>query len=1609
MYRSSAKRLSAFIACVGFCLSGATALLAAQQSQSPKVSLSVKHGTSKPLREYQMAGPVIPRPPREVKNKIRPMKASAPGTTDPSVQRQFGGSAPPAELLQFDGGSDDEVEEVTGGRLAPPDTNGDVGPSHYVQYINIIVNMYDKEGTLLLGPLPGNVFWEGLGTECETENWGDPIVLYDQLADRWFVSQFAFPNIPGPPYIQCVAVSVTGDPTGAYHQYQFNLPDTYLNDYPKFGVWPDGYYMTFNGFDVFGGGFQGGAIAFDRDAMLNGDPATMIEFNTGEQGGVLPSDMDGMIPPPPGAPNVFMNWDVGPERLHMWEFHADFDTPADSTFTQLPDLPVDPFVFPVCGNFRDQCVPQLDSGELLETLSQATMFRLAYRNFGTHQSLVTNHTVGVSAGGGGNFAGVRWYELRIPGPEVGEGASNPWIVYQQQTYAPDSNWRWMGSIAQDINGNIALGYSISSDAMHPSIAVAGRLASDPLNELGTEDIFLAGGGSQSDTSSRWGDYSSMNIDPSDDCTFWYTQEYCDAPCVFDWKTRIAAFKFPSCTTGPSGTLEGTVTDGTNPIEGANVTAGASGTTTDAAGHYSMTLPVGTYDMTVTKYGFFPASADDVPVNEGETTVQDFTLEAAPSQPVNGTVKDSITNWPLYAVIQISGPGYPGATLWTDPVTGYYSVTLVDGITYTFVINAVSAGYEQGGGTVPLGGALGNAPFLVQNWTLDANLETCNAPGYTPDIAGLYEAFDGGVLPPGWTVINNSTGGEIYPTEWVIVEGSDPCGNYSGNLTGGTGPFAVANSDCPGPSTVMDTELITPSVDMSSFASAAIRFNEDFRWLGDNADVDVSVDGGSSWTNVLSQTSDARGPREISIDITGLAAGESNVQARFHNYNAAWAWWWQVDNILLGQAGCIAGSGGLVVGNVIDGSTDLGLNGATVQNIGGGSTTTFATPDPAQEDGFYILYAEAGPQDFEASLTNYQPDQESTLVVPGSTVRLDFELNSGNLSVSPTALNGRVDPGGTEQQPVTVTNTGAAEATFELLEINAPLLTTLTRGFAPESLRRQAIARLPQGKDGPEHTALTTRGLPRLQNLPGALDRLLAAGDVLSSFDSGLAIGWGVATSGVDVWISNPSYIGGGDDLDHRFTSDGADTGDTIDETGVGLWAGDGAFNPNTGNFWRVAVGGDNCLYEFDPNALELTGNTICGSPWTDISQRGLAYDLATDSFFVGGWNEGIVYHIDTDGNVIDSAFVGIEISGMAYSSANGHLLVMRNDVAGDDVTVLDALDNYNVLGAFQVTDGGSPVFADFEQAGMEMDCVGNLWAINQATQVVYRIESGEAASCESDIPWFAVNPNEGTVSPNGGTMDVSADWDAGSLLPGLQMAQLTVKTNTPHQVAPIPVTLTVRFLDVPDENQFADYIYAAAGAGVMFGGPPVCPPGVLYFCPEGDVTRADMAGYLWRAINGRNTPPPVYQNIFNDVTFNDYNSFYIQGIFDLGITAGCSAVPPLYCPDDAVTRAQMSAFIWRGEHGDEPPPACTGTVFDDVPCPSLFADYIEGLAAEGVTAGCGGGNFCPNDPISNGQMSVFLVKAFGIPVVILPSAPFSSRSTGAAHAAPVLYGVTSCL
>jgi len=282
---------------------------------------------------------------------------------------------------------------------------------------------------------------------------------------------------------------------------------------------------------------------------------------------------------------------------------------------------------------------------------------------------------------------------------------------------------------------------------------------------------------------------------------------------------------------------------------------------------------------------------------------------------------------------------------------------------------------------------------------------------------------------------------------------------------------------------------------------------------------------------------------------------------------------------------------------------------------------------------------------------------------------------------------------------------------------------------------------------------------------------------------------------------------------------------------------------------------------------------------------------------------------------------------------------------------------------------------DNDGIGLEADCAGRLWVNTLNTNTVYSFESGETGWCVSDIPWLSEDPVEGTIPGGSQTLPVTVTFDTRGLLPGLRQGSLIFTTDTPQTIAPVPVDFTTLFNDVPQDSFAWNYIYGAAGAGVMPGCAPQTP--TYTFCPGEAVTRRSMAGFIERAVHGATTPPPVYLGEFEDVLAGSFNANDIQGLIDDGITAGCSIVPRLYCPDVPVTRAQMSVFVWRALNGDEPPPVCSG-VFGDVPCPSQYADYIEAIYAEGITAGCGSGDYCPNDSITNAQMAVFLVKAFDL-------------------------------
>jgi hypothetical protein len=551
---------------------------------------SYKNDVSPPLRDMPQL-PTTGAAEHEASDNPA-IRNSHSDVKDSVVQNFMAPLAMPAPILNFNGIPFPGVVC----NCAPPDTDGEVGSTQYVQIVNEGFQVFNKTtGASQLGPVSIVSLWSGFGGVCQSNGRGDPVVLYDQVANRWLISQFAGVSVPTD---ECIAVSTSSDATGSFNRYGFHLGSNFF-DYPHLAVWPDAYYMSMNVFNSSGTLFLGPQpFAFNRAAMLAGSPATFIS-PVGPLGSTadafLPADLDGSTLPAAGAPESFVQF-PGAGGYTTFHFHVDFGTPANSTWTTFASPAAAGFTL-LCPSTRS-CVPQsgVASSSYLDGIGDRLMFRLAYRKFSDgHESVVGNYTV--SSGG---VAGIRWFELRnvTAGPET---------LVQESTYQPDTTWRWMGSAAMDQSGDIALGFSASSSAINPQIRYAGRLATDPLNTLGQGEAHLFDGtGSQSGTGNRWGDYSDMTVDPVDDCTFWYTQEYYATTGSFNWRTRIGNFKFAGC--------------GGSPPPTATPTATATSTATSTAVSGPTNTPTNTATSTPT----------NTPTNTPIANPPDFSISVSPT-------------------------------------------------------------------------------------------------------------------------------------------------------------------------------------------------------------------------------------------------------------------------------------------------------------------------------------------------------------------------------------------------------------------------------------------------------------------------------------------------------------------------------------------------------------------------------------------------------------------------------------------------------------------------------------------------------------------------------------------------------------------------------------------------------------------------------------------------------------------------------------------------------------------------------------------------------------------------------------------------------------------
>ena len=460
-----------------------------------------------PLRSKAVGGPWQQEDP-VLQKEIRPLVAAIPG-------------------VDFDG--------VPANGWAPSDSNLAVGPNHIVETVNVQFAVYSKSGTLLTGPTNFTTFFAPLGGDCAAGS-SDPIVLYDRQADRWLISDIGINST----FSECVGVSTTNDPTGAYVLYAYSF-GTSLNDYPKLGVWPtasnSAYLATYNVFAP--AGFAGADLCgLDRAKMLLGDSsaAQLCQLSPNNEGSYLPSDMDGPTPPTNGTPGLYLTWhDNNPGQLLLRSLTLNFAV-GTATLSSPTTISVANDSF-ACGN-GGTCVPQSGTTQTLDTLGDRLMYRFAIRHFADHDRAVVNHAVG-----NGSQVAVRWYELYDPAGNV--------TLNQQGTFAPDTTYRWMASMAEDKNGDIGLGYSASSSTIHPAVRFTGRVPSDPLGTLESEASILEPNGSQNGGLSRWGDYTALQVDPSDDCTFWYVDQYEKVNGKFNWSTTIGSFAFVGCSGNPT--------------------------------------------------------------------------------------------------------------------------------------------------------------------------------------------------------------------------------------------------------------------------------------------------------------------------------------------------------------------------------------------------------------------------------------------------------------------------------------------------------------------------------------------------------------------------------------------------------------------------------------------------------------------------------------------------------------------------------------------------------------------------------------------------------------------------------------------------------------------------------------------------------------------------------------------------------------------------------------------------------------------------------------------------------------------------------------------------
>jgi hypothetical protein len=822
---------------------------AALSEPVPEVYTSTRHDTSRPLRDLIAEG-LPPGPVRSSEYQIPNIlpKQLARALTQPEVARAAGrdvqdqltGLSAPPVILSADG-----MSIGNGGGGVPPDTNGDISSGSggvFIQWVNTSWAIMNKLTGALSTPTPGNSFWAGFGGPCQSENDGDPIVLWDDRAQRWVMSQFVVLD----PGVQCFAISTSADPLGSYHRYQFNLPE--FGDYPHIGVWTDGgsqssYLMQTHDFNLSPQEFRGGSmIAVERDRMLAGQPAQIIRFSNINQFGFTPAHLEGQVNAPTGSCGVFVHFDFETSEYLFWDLCANWSNPATSTLSTTPERirARTPFV----PRFTD--APQAGTANALDIFGTHIMYRATTRAFPpgapAQVAMVVNHVVEGPVGQGA----IKWVQFNFSEPPapvatdlLSDGfeppAPRPLVkrIAQEGTFAPDPNTRWMGAIAIDRSGNIGLGHSVSGTSLSPQLRTTGRAVGDMPGMMRDEvQCTSTSTGSQTGGGGRWGDYASMSVDPTDECTFWFTSEYLATTSASSWRTRVCSFRFPECGQ-PNFDL---VLDSPARVE-------ICGTPTPPAPTFA--LRVGVYDgfnsNTTLSTVNLPAGANPsfAPASLTPPGISTLTLNGAPTLPsgeYNGAVAAFGGSATRSVAISLGvSATLPGVPTLVAPVDAATNVLVRPRLSWNAVPGATSYDVEVANNAAFTGPLVASTNVTTTQWDVNVQLASntqffwrvrarnyCGPAAYT--AARSFTTGVPGTCPSGTTLTNLYLDDFAQPTTAWTTDGTGGTGWSRQAAAAGTGFVAGTQVfQVPNNAVTSDRGLLSPAAGVVIPAGAVAAF------------------------------------------------------------------------------------------------------------------------------------------------------------------------------------------------------------------------------------------------------------------------------------------------------------------------------------------------------------------------------------------------------------------------------------------------------------------------------------------------------------------------------------------------------------------------------------------------------------------------------------------------------------------------------------------------------------------------------------------------------------------------------------------------------------------